>query len=227
MAFEFNTSGISHLAAHAGPEFVIFDMEHTCSMSDVTRTLIAHRRRRRSLQFSDRWCASTSGTFKTSSSVDGSPPRDETSSGSRVGVPRQWLPWPKGGSSPPSGRRSRVPTRSYTGIRRPTARQAFDRLVDTRNFEADVRVTRQRGDTSVRATPKTPFEVSQRSISRRSSRCDVGRRRSTRAASASTSFRPLGPRRSAASLATTFKRGSSNSAIAASSPRPSDATTTS
>jgi len=44
MVFEFKTTGIGHLAAHAGAEFVIFDMEHTGWTSEDTRTLIATSR---------------------------------------------------------------------------------------------------------------------------------------------------------------------------------------
>lgn len=41
MVFEFSTTGIGRLAAGAGAEFVIFDMEHTGWGSDTTRILLA------------------------------------------------------------------------------------------------------------------------------------------------------------------------------------------
>ena len=41
MVFEFSTTGIGRLAAGAGAEFVIYDMEHTGWGSDTTRTLLA------------------------------------------------------------------------------------------------------------------------------------------------------------------------------------------
>lgn len=39
--FEFNTTGIARLAAHAGAEFVFFDMEHTGWSVETIRTLLA------------------------------------------------------------------------------------------------------------------------------------------------------------------------------------------
>ena len=44
MIFEFNTTGIGRIAAAAGAEFVIFDMEHTGWGIDTIRTLIASAR---------------------------------------------------------------------------------------------------------------------------------------------------------------------------------------
>ena len=44
MIFEFNTTGIGRIAAAAGAEFVIFDMEHTGWGIDTVRTLIATSR---------------------------------------------------------------------------------------------------------------------------------------------------------------------------------------
>ena len=44
MVFEFSTTGIGWLAAGAGAEFVIFDMEHTGWGSDTTRMLLASTR---------------------------------------------------------------------------------------------------------------------------------------------------------------------------------------
>jgi 2-dehydro-3-deoxyglucarate aldolase/4-hydroxy-2-oxoheptanedioate aldolase len=44
MIFEFNTTGIGRIAAAAGAEFVIFDMEHTGWGIDTIRTLIATSR---------------------------------------------------------------------------------------------------------------------------------------------------------------------------------------
>jgi len=41
MVFEFSTTGIGRLAAGAGAEYVIYDMEHTGWGSDTTRTLLA------------------------------------------------------------------------------------------------------------------------------------------------------------------------------------------
>ncbi len=41
MVFEFSTTGIGRLAAAAGAEYVIYDMEHTGWGSDTTRTLLA------------------------------------------------------------------------------------------------------------------------------------------------------------------------------------------
>jgi len=41
MIFEFNTTGIARIAADAGAEFVIFDMEHTGWSVETIRTLIA------------------------------------------------------------------------------------------------------------------------------------------------------------------------------------------
>ncbi len=41
MAFEFSTTGIGGLAAAAGAEFIIYDMEHTGWGSDTTRVLLA------------------------------------------------------------------------------------------------------------------------------------------------------------------------------------------
>lgn len=41
MVFEFNTTGIARIAAEAGAEFVIFDMEHTGWSMETVRTLIA------------------------------------------------------------------------------------------------------------------------------------------------------------------------------------------
>lgn len=41
MVFEFGTTGIGRLAAGAGAEYVIYDMEHTGWGSDTTRTLLA------------------------------------------------------------------------------------------------------------------------------------------------------------------------------------------
>ena len=41
MVFEFNSSGIARIAASAGAEFVIFDMEHTGWSVETVRTLIA------------------------------------------------------------------------------------------------------------------------------------------------------------------------------------------
>ncbi len=41
MVFEFNSSGIARLAATAGAEFVIFDMEHTGWSVETIRTLLA------------------------------------------------------------------------------------------------------------------------------------------------------------------------------------------
>src|SRR5262249_35804136 len=41
MVFEFATTGISRIAAAAGAEFVIFDMEHTGWSMDTIRTLLA------------------------------------------------------------------------------------------------------------------------------------------------------------------------------------------
>jgi len=42
--FEFNTTGIGRLAAEAGAEFVVFDMEHTGWSIETIRTLIASTR---------------------------------------------------------------------------------------------------------------------------------------------------------------------------------------
>lgn len=44
MVFEFNTTGIARLAAEAGAEFVIFDMEHTGWSVETIRMLIATSR---------------------------------------------------------------------------------------------------------------------------------------------------------------------------------------
>ena len=44
MVFEFNSSGIARIAAEAGAEFVIFDMEHTGWGIDTIRTLLATSR---------------------------------------------------------------------------------------------------------------------------------------------------------------------------------------
>jgi 2-keto-3-deoxy-L-rhamnonate aldolase RhmA len=44
MIFEFNTTGIGRVAATAGAEFVVFDMEHTGWSTDTIRTLIATSR---------------------------------------------------------------------------------------------------------------------------------------------------------------------------------------
>lgn len=44
MVFEFNTSGIARIAAAAGAEFVIFDMEHTGWSIETVRTLMATAR---------------------------------------------------------------------------------------------------------------------------------------------------------------------------------------
>ena len=44
MVFEFNTSGIARIAAAAGAEFVIFDMEHTGWSVETVRTLLATAR---------------------------------------------------------------------------------------------------------------------------------------------------------------------------------------
>lgn len=44
MIFEFNTTGISRIAAEADAEFVIFDMEHTGWSVETVRTLIATSR---------------------------------------------------------------------------------------------------------------------------------------------------------------------------------------
>ena len=41
MMFEFNTTGIARLAAVAGAEFAVFDMEHTGWSVESIRTLIA------------------------------------------------------------------------------------------------------------------------------------------------------------------------------------------
>lgn len=41
MVFEFSTTGIGRLAAGAGAEFIIYDMEHTGWGSDTTRVLLA------------------------------------------------------------------------------------------------------------------------------------------------------------------------------------------
>jgi len=41
MVFEFSTTGIGRLAAGAGAEYVIYDMEHTGWGTDTTRTLLA------------------------------------------------------------------------------------------------------------------------------------------------------------------------------------------
>ena len=40
MVFEFNTSGIAHLAAGAGAEFIIYDMEHTGWSIETIRIII-------------------------------------------------------------------------------------------------------------------------------------------------------------------------------------------
>ena len=42
--FEFNTTGISRLAAQAGAEFAIFDMEHTGWNAETIRMLVATSR---------------------------------------------------------------------------------------------------------------------------------------------------------------------------------------
>ena len=58
MCFEFSTSGIARLAAAAGADFVLFDMEHTGWSIETVRQLIAASRgtaRRR-------WCASPGPT---------------------------------------------------------------------------------------------------------------------------------------------------------------------
>ncbi|MCH8293338.1 aldolase [Candidatus Poribacteria bacterium] len=44
MVFEFNTTGIARIAAEAGAEFVIFDMEHTGWSVETIRTLVATSR---------------------------------------------------------------------------------------------------------------------------------------------------------------------------------------
>ncbi|HVC33227.1 MAG TPA: aldolase/citrate lyase family protein [Chloroflexota bacterium] len=44
MVFEFNTTGIARIAASAGAEFVIFDMEHTGWSVETVRTLMATAR---------------------------------------------------------------------------------------------------------------------------------------------------------------------------------------
>jgi 2-dehydro-3-deoxyglucarate aldolase/4-hydroxy-2-oxoheptanedioate aldolase len=44
MIFEFNTSGIGRIAAEAGAEFVVFDMEHTAWSIETIRNLIATAR---------------------------------------------------------------------------------------------------------------------------------------------------------------------------------------
>ena len=44
MVFEFGTTGVARLAAAAGAEFVIFDMEHTGWTSETTRNLFASSR---------------------------------------------------------------------------------------------------------------------------------------------------------------------------------------
>lgn len=44
MVFEFNSTGIARLAAHAGAEFVIFDQEHSGWSTDTIRGLIATAR---------------------------------------------------------------------------------------------------------------------------------------------------------------------------------------
>ena len=44
MIFEFNTSGIAHIAANAGAEFVVVDMEHTGWTIETIRTLMATAR---------------------------------------------------------------------------------------------------------------------------------------------------------------------------------------
>ena len=44
MVFEFNTSGIAHLAAGAGAEFIIYDMEHTGWSIETIRSLMATSR---------------------------------------------------------------------------------------------------------------------------------------------------------------------------------------
>ena len=44
MAFEFNSSGLGRLAATAGAEFVIFDMEHTGWSIETIRLLVATTR---------------------------------------------------------------------------------------------------------------------------------------------------------------------------------------
>lgn len=44
MVFEFNSTGIARLAAEAGADFVIFDMEHTGWSHETVRTLLASAR---------------------------------------------------------------------------------------------------------------------------------------------------------------------------------------
>ncbi len=44
MAFEFNTTGLARIAAAAGADFILFDMEHTGWGIDTIRTLIATAR---------------------------------------------------------------------------------------------------------------------------------------------------------------------------------------
>src|SRR5438128_6089924 len=44
MVFEFASTGIARIAAAAGAEFVIFDMEHTGWSMDTIRTLLATAR---------------------------------------------------------------------------------------------------------------------------------------------------------------------------------------
>ena len=44
MVFEFNTTGIAHLAAGAGAEFIIYDMEHTGWSIETIRSLMATSR---------------------------------------------------------------------------------------------------------------------------------------------------------------------------------------
>ncbi len=44
MVFEFNTTGIGRIAASAGAEFVIFDMEHTGWSTETIRMLMATTR---------------------------------------------------------------------------------------------------------------------------------------------------------------------------------------
>src|SRR5262249_16063252 len=44
MVMEFNTSGIARLAAEAGADFILFDMEHTGWSVETVRTLLASAR---------------------------------------------------------------------------------------------------------------------------------------------------------------------------------------
>ena len=63
MVFEFNTTGIARIAAAAGAEFILFDMEHTGWSVETIRTLMATSRSAKAFAKSDRPSFSPRSSF--------------------------------------------------------------------------------------------------------------------------------------------------------------------